>query len=62
LTPRFIEGDHTLLDRQIRFAWRSRPEQLAGYAKVGGPDVVRIMRKALLDQPDDLRRFEELIR
>jgi hypothetical protein len=60
--PHFTEGDHTLLDRQIRFALRAEPERFAEYAKSAGPDVLRTIRAALLDQPEDLQRFEELAR
>jgi hypothetical protein len=62
LASHFIEGDHDLLDRQIRFAWRHNPKGLAAYAKSAGPEAVRTIRTALLDQPDDLKRFEEMAR
>jgi hypothetical protein len=62
LTPYFIEGDHDLLDRQIRFAWRADGKKLASFAKSAGPDTIRVIRAALLDQPEDLQQFETLIR
>ena len=60
--PHLIEGDHMLLDRQIRFAWRAEPERLAEYAKATGPVALRTIRAALLDQPEDLAGFEKLVR
>jgi hypothetical protein len=35
---------------------------LARYAKAAGPGVVRAVRAALFDQPEDLQRFDSLIR
>jgi hypothetical protein len=62
LASHFIEGDHALLDRQIRFAWQAEPERLAAYAKSAGPEVLTAVRTALIDQPEDLKRFEALVR
>jgi hypothetical protein len=55
------EGDRDLLDRQIRFAWRFDPERLADFAKSGGPDTIRLIRVALLDEPDALPKFDAAI-
>jgi hypothetical protein len=62
LAAHLREGDHDLLDRQIRLAWRADPDQLSGFAKSSGPEVTRLVRAALLDQPEDLQRFETLVR
>lgn len=56
------EGDHDLLVRQIRFAWRGDAERFADYARAAGPRAQGIVREALLDQPEDLERFESAIR
>jgi hypothetical protein len=62
LASHFVEGDHALLDRQIRFAWRWEPERLAAYAKSAGPPVVGAVRTALIGQPEDLQQFDRLVR
>jgi hypothetical protein len=62
LALHFVEGDQALLDRQIRFAWRWDPERLAAYAKSAGPQVLGAVRAALDDQPEDLARFETMVR
>ncbi len=62
LISRFLEGDQALLDGQIRFAWRSNQEEVARYAKAAGPESVRVVRATLLNQPEDLQRFDSLIR
>ena len=60
LLSRLREGDHDLLDRQIRFAWYADGKGLARYAKEAGPQVVDTIRIALLDTPEDLARFNQL--
>ncbi len=57
----FLEGDQDLLERQIRFAWRSAPDELARYAISSGPEVVRTIRAALIDQPEDIDKLDSLI-
>jgi hypothetical protein len=57
----FLEGDHDLLERQIRFAWRAVPDQLAQYAKSAEPEVMRIIRAALINQPEDLEKLDGLV-
>jgi hypothetical protein len=58
LLAQFREGDRDLLDRQIRFAWRSDPERLAAFAKSGGPETIQLIRIALLDEPGALQKFD----
>jgi hypothetical protein len=58
----FAEGDQFLLDRQVHFAWIFNPTELANYAKAAGLQVSQTIRAALSDQPDDLKRFDEMTR
>ena len=58
----FAEGDQALLDQQIHFAWAYLPDALARYAKPSGPQVIQAIRAALSDQPNELKRFDEMIR
>jgi hypothetical protein len=58
----FAEGDENLLDRQIQFAWAFNRAELARYAKEAGPEAVQIIRAALADEPEDLKRFEQAMR
>ena len=62
LVSSFIEGDRALLDGQIDLAWRSNHEELARYAKAAGPEVTQIVRAALVNQPEELERFDGLTR
>jgi len=59
LLPRLSSGSTDLLNRQIRFAWRFGGKDLVRYAKASGN--VAIIRAALLDQPDALKRFEKAL-
>lgn len=58
----FAEGDQNLLDRQIYFAWIYQGPELARYAKSAGSQAVQTIRAALADQPDILKRFDEMTR
>ena len=59
LLPRLSSSSTDLLYRQIRFAWRFSGKDLVRYAKASGN--AGIIRAALLDQPDDLRKFEKAL-
>lgn len=59
--PGLADEDRDMLDRQIRLAWLTDGEGLARFARDAGPETVNIVRAALLDQEEDLQKFDALV-